>query len=214
MRHKWIIACMSLTLCAPLGVLASYAPRPWPSLELPSRDFKARNFVRIELPPVRIVEADLTTDLDAAVMLREAIEATELPATEDGSKLAIAPDPVALTPAEQDRLANVQPTGRPDGLLEVSFDLSQPDMLGDSSLDVRKVVRFNGMDAGRATIRVGAGSALFIASEDLRSLLSAAERVDIANRLAERPFVGFDEVRQAGLNLQYDAASDRILISG
>jgi hypothetical protein len=64
---------------------------------------------------------------------------------------------------------------------------------------------------------VGAGSALNMASEDLRTLLSAAKRVDLVESLAagaQQPFVGFDEVRQKGLNLRYDAVSDRILISG
>ena len=100
--------------------------------------------------------------------------------------------------------------------MDVSFDLAQPRISDRAALEVRKGVRFNGADAGQATIRVGTGSALFIASDDLRALLSAARRVDLADRLtsgAERPFVGFDEIRQAGVNLRYDAASDQIVIS-
>jgi hypothetical protein len=73
------------------------------------------------------------------------------------------------------------------------------------------------MDAGPATILIGGGSALSISREDLRTLLSAARRADLVETLAtgeNQPFVRFDEVRRAGLNLRYDAAADRILISG
>ena len=153
------------------------------------------------------------------VLLRDSAESSELQEViEAGSQMAFGIDSTGQMAApEQNQAAQIPPASRPADLLEVSFDLSRPDMVDRSSLDVRKGVRFNGAEAGQATIRVGAGSALFIASEDLRTLLSAASRVDLADRLAsgaEQPFLGFDEVREKGLNLRYDAASDRILISG
>jgi len=163
---------------------------------------------------VRIDDADLSADLAAAAILPEALESTEPKA----AGAATAGETTSRTLSlQQFGTPRPSPANKSDGLLDVSFDLSRPDLLDRSSLDVRKAVRFNGADAGQATIRVGAGSLLFIASEDLRRLLSAAERVDLADRLAaasHRPFVGFDEIRRTGLNLRYDAASDRVLISG
>lgn len=210
---------MSLTLCAPLGVLALYGPRPWPSLAMPAPARTARNFIRIELPPVKVVEAAQATDLDVSVILRDAAASTEPRANaepDQGLELAIGPAS-RVRDLEQEVPAQIPQADQPEGLLEVSFNLAEAGAADRSSLDVRKGVRFNGADAGQATIRVGSGSALYIASEDLRILLSAAKRADLADRLAavaEQPFVGFDEVRQKGLNLRYDAVSDRILISG
>lgn len=219
MNHKWIVACMSLTLCAPAGVLALYGPHPWPSLEMPAPSRTARNFIRIELPAVKVVEAAQATDLDVSVILREAAASTEPQANaepDQGLELAMAPAG-QVRDLEQDVAAQIPQADQPEGLLEVSFNLAEAGAADRSSLDVRKGVRFNGADAGQATIRVGSGSALYIASEDLRTLLSAAKRVDLVESLAageQQPFVGFDEVRQKGLNLRYDAVSDRILISG
>jgi hypothetical protein len=214
MKHKWILAGMSLTLCASVGIVAllGLAPSGILGMALPSS--MSHDHIRIELPQARIAAADLSADLEAAAILREAVESAEPLASETEPKLAIATD---SSGRDQTKEAHLSRTSRPDGLLDVTFDLSRPDILDRSSLDVRKVVRFNGADAGQATIRVGHGSALFIAREDLRSLLSGAGRVDLADKLAtgaERPFVAFDEVRQAGLNLRYDAASDRILFTG
>lgn len=218
MKRNWIVAGMSLMFCALLGVLTIYGALPRISLEMPGSAPTAPGYVRVELPPVQIVKADLATDLDAAVILREELASAERPATAADPEIAVAAAVAVRSQAsEPDQAARLSPTSKSDGLLEVSFDLSQPDVLDRSSLDVRKFVRVNGADAGQATVRVGAGSALYIASEDLRTLLSAASRVDLAERLAsgaEQPFLGFDEVRDRGLNLRYDAASDSILISG
>jgi hypothetical protein len=217
--RKWIVACTALTLCAPAGVLSLNSAHQWASSGTAPHDWKARNYIRIALPPVQIIEAELSTDRDAAVILRDSAELSEpQEMAEAGSQIAFGIDPTGQTAVlEQNQAAPIPSAGRSAGFLEVSFDLSRPDMVDRSSLDVRKSVKINGAEAGQATIRVGAGSALFIASEDLRTLLSTASRVDLADRLAsgaEQPFLGFDEVRERGLSLRYDAASDRILISG
>ena len=219
MNHKWIVACMSLTLCAPLGVLALYGPRPWPSFEMPPPVRTVRNFIRIELPPVKVIEAAQTADVDVSGILRDAAASTEPRAIADpDQRLELAMGATGQARDLRRKVpAQVPQADQPNGLLEVSFNLAEAGAMDRSSVDVRKGVRFNGADAGQATIRVGSGSALYIASEDLRILLSAARRADLADRLAagaQQPFVGFDEVRQKGLNLRYDAVSDRILISG
>jgi hypothetical protein len=212
-KQKWIVAGLSLTLCAPAVVLAFFGLAPSGILGLALPFPMSRDTIRIELPPVQMATADLSADLQAAV-LREALDSSVPSASEIEPSLAVATD---ASGREQGMAAKPWLASGSDGLLDVTFDLSQTDMLDGSSLDVRKVARFNGADAGQITIRVGAGSALFVASEDLRSLLLEAGRVDLANKLAtgsERPFVGFEEVRRAGLNLRYDATSDRILFTG
>ena len=219
MNRKRLVACMALTLCAPAGVLALYGPHPRPSLDIPAWASNTRNYIRIELPPVQIAGADQSTGFDVAAIGQDSAVIIQSVAIEN-ERLELAPGIGSQDQTQVRAQVLSTPVLRPaaaDGLMAVSFDLAQPRISNSASLDVRKGVKFNGADAGEATIRVGAGSALFIASEDLRALLSAARRVDLADRLTsetERPFVGFDEIRQEGLNLRYDAASDQIVISG
>jgi hypothetical protein len=219
MNRKRVVACMALTLCAPVGVLALYGPHPWPSLNIQASASNSQNYIRIELPPVQIIGLDQSTGFDVAAVGQHSAVAIQPGAIGD-ELLQLAPGIEAQdqtrAPAQVRSAPILRPTAA-DGLMDVSFDLAQPRISDRAALEVRKGVRFNGADAGQATIRVGTGSAVFIAIEDLRALLSAARRVDLADRLTsgtERPFVGFDEIRQAGVNLRYDAASDQIVISG
>lgn len=211
-KRNWIVAGMSLTLCA-VGALAIIGDHPQSYLKVPWTAPRPREYVRIELPPVEVATADLSADIEAATLLREAFRSSESPATGGEPGFATAD----ASSSEQGQTGPPSRAQVPVGLLDVRFDLSRPDLADRDSLDFRKGVRFNGADAGQVTIRVGAGSALFIASDDLRILLSEVERTDVVDRLAassDRLFFGFDEVRQAGLSLKYDAASDRILITG
>ncbi len=219
MRRKWIAASLTLTLCAAAGAYALRDTGPWTFLAAPSP--RADGHIRIELPAVRIIEPAQLTSRDTAVILRETAEGDEqAPAdaatsAEPGVTADFADRTQASDLSQQS--PQVAAAEDPNGLLDVNFDLNAPGRLGGAALDIRKDVRFNGTDAGKATIRVGNGSALFIARDDLRTLLVAAERTDLAENLsdsADGSFVGFDEVRQNGLNLRYDPLSDRILISG
>ena len=218
MTRKTVVTCVMLTLCTSAGAAALYASSRWSSLEMPTLAWQS-NYVRIELPAVEVVDADKFTELDIAILSGEAVDGTAPQAAlESGSHVGDDAAPAVETLShEAVRVAQTAEETRLDGLLAVSFNLAQADVSDRAPLELRKGVRFNGADAGQATIRVGTGSALFIASEDLRTLLSGAQRVDLVERLAAdagQAFVGFDEVRQQGLNLRYDAAADQILISG
>lgn len=217
-NRKPIVACLTLILFTAAGGVFVYARYPLPLRHAQVPVGKEAEYVRIELPPIEVVEADQLTDRDSAVLLTEAAKTAEAPE-------AAAPEPelVATTDEDAATLDDI-PSERPApaatgqaGVIAVSFDLAQAKDASSATLELRKGVRFNGAELGQATIRVGNGASLFIASADLRTLLSAAQRADLAERLsasAEQPFVGFDEVRQQGLNLRYDAAADQILISG
>jgi hypothetical protein len=208
-----------LTLGTAACILALPVTRPWPSSHTRWAPWLDGEYVRIELRPVQFVESGQATDGEAAAKLRKAGNENEFevpPERAPGFEPAAGPiEPMPAVeqgPSVQGRRPTVL-----DGLLPVSFNLSDPDEPDRSSIQVRKNVRFNGMDAGPATILIGGGSALSISREDLRMLLSAARRADLVETLAtgeNQPFVRFDEVRRAGLNLRYDAAADRILISG
>lgn len=94
----------------------------------------------------------------------------------------------------------------------LEFDLANE---GGSPVELRKPVRLNGADAGSATIRVGADSALAISAGELSMLLARAGRGDLSrqiNGLGEG-YVGFEELRRLGIDLRYDAAADRIAIA-
>ena len=217
MNRHWCVACLELTPCIAAGALGLYAAQAGAFAGIGSPS-SGGYYVRIELPPVQIADAKHLTDLEGEVRLRESL-ATEAQATpQPALPIALAASPTdqiqASAQGSRTALPQVRATG---GLMDVSFDLSQPGGSDRSAIELRKGVRFNGRDAGQATIRVGAGSSLFIASDDLRTLLSAAQRADLVDGLssgAEKPFVGFDEVRRKGLSLRYDAASDQIVISG
>lgn len=105
------------------------------------------------------------------------------------------------------------------GLTAVRFNLADPyapsgDGQASGPIELTKGVRVNGAEAGNATIRVTDGATIAIARDQLDKLLSGAGRGDLADKLASAgPFVSFDRIRQAGLNVRYDAASDRILLS-
>ena len=104
-----------------------------------------------------------------------------------------------------------------DGGLAVHFNLADPytpnnDRSGP--IELKKGVRINGADAGSATIRVTNGATIAMARIDLGKQLASAGRTDLAASMpAAGAFVTFDRIRQAGLNVRYDAASDRILLS-
>ena len=109
-----------------------------------------------------------------------------------------------------------------NGLLPLGFDLADPLRTSSNgahaaAFDVLKSVRLNGTKMGTATVRIGAGSALYISTVELGGLLEGAGRPDLAGRLEELgdtgPFVSFDQVRRQGLSVRYDAINDRILIS-
>jgi len=67
---------------------------------------------------------------------------------------------------------------------------------------------------GDAVIRVTDGATIAIARDDLGKALSGVGRDDVAKALSEGgSFVTFDRIRQAGLSVRYDAASDRIVLA-
>jgi hypothetical protein len=103
----------------------------------------------------------------------------------------------------------------------VEFDLAGSGAAGEaggSVVEVRKTVRFNGADAGSATIQVGADSTLAISADELHALLSRAGRGELAEQLGARAgaerFLGFAEMRAQGIDVRYDIESDRIVIGG
>ena len=108
----------------------------------------------------------------------------------------------------------------------VEFDLADTRAAGEgggSVVEIRKAVRFNGAEAGSATIRVGADSTLAISADELRALLARAGRGDLAERIGAEQlgarggagrFVGFAEMRAHGIDVRYDIAADRIVIGG
>ena len=99
---------------------------------------------------------------------------------------------------------------------ELEFDLAGgPDEGGGSAVDLRKVVRIDGVDAGSATVRVSAGSTLSIRAAELRALLERAGQDTIAAQIGAGAgeFVEFDELRRLGIEVRYDAVADRVAIA-
>jgi hypothetical protein len=206
-KRKWGFALSIFTLVGAGGALAFYVADPWTGLERRWNAARSPSFVRIELPPARLSDSFPLADLEQTT-----------PAPESGAKSperSDLPSPAsARNSKNDDSVVPVRGNGW-GGLLALDFDLADQSTADRSPVEFRKSISFNGNDAGQATIRVGAGSTLFIASEDLRDLLARAQRSDLAERLSygSQSFVGFDEIRQSGLSLRYDAVSDRLLLS-
>jgi hypothetical protein len=103
----------------------------------------------------------------------------------------------------------------------VEFDLADAGAAAEPSasvVEIRKAVRFNGAEAGSATIRVDPDSTLAIAAGELGELLARAGRGELAEQLGARDgagrFLGFTEMRAQGIDVRYDVTADRIVIVG
>lgn len=107
----------------------------------------------------------------------------------------------------------------PVDLARVKFDLSDPYAWaeeGGSAIEVRKGLRVNGVDIGPAAIRVGTDSTLSIARGKLNEALGRFGRNDVAQKLggpSSGGFVSFDEIRRRGVEVRFDAASDRVVLA-
>lgn len=176
--------------------------------------------IRIQLSPVQGAVGSGTT-----VALPSAQDAAAKPADFDSS-MATETTQIETTgtvaSALEQRSGDMNSSSSPNRLLAINFNLSDPlaisdDRDGNAVFEATKNIRLNGADAGRTTIRVTSGSALFIARNELSDLLEAAGRKDLSAGLAEigspGRFVSFDEMRKLGLGVRYDPVSDRILVS-
>lgn len=107
----------------------------------------------------------------------------------------------------------------PGDLVRVKFDLSGSYASageGGSAIEVRKELRVNGVDLGPAAIRVSEDSTLSIARDKLNEVLGRLGRNDVARQLGgsrSAGFVSFDEIRRRGVEVRYDAPSDRVVLA-
>jgi hypothetical protein len=173
--------------------------------------------VRLELPPARgMTRANLaTTELTETSLLATLTDIENVEQEATSNDLAADTLPLAGQANE------TAPAGRRNsGLLAIDFNLADPSSAttGDDSsgpIEARKGVRLDGVDVGTTAIRITSGSALFIARDDLRGLLSASGRIDLSERIASgsAAFVSFDEIRRLGFGVRYDPITDRILVS-
>ena len=173
--------------------------------------------IRFALPPdKRTVSAQLLT------LQADPAPSTEAAAPDPGSEAEVAGPSIdrhvfanAFADVDGTPVEHAKPIGQ--GVLAVRFDLADPYTPtndGTGPIELRKGVRINGADAGSATIRVTDGATIAIARTDLGKMLTSAGRTDLAQGLpVAGSFVTFDRIRQAGVNVRYDAASDRILLS-
>jgi len=185
---------------------------------LPTRLSGAGGYpVRIALPPspadiVPLVPEELEEQVAEGPQAGEAAEEL-LPDADDETSLAAAQTEEALTGTAAQRGV----------LLSLKYDLSDPSTLNEDNaaaaeVEIAKQVRVNGTDVGQATIRVTSGSTLLIARDEVVSLLETAGQTEMAKALtaeaaASGRFVSFEELRQRGMEVRYDAATDRIALS-
>jgi hypothetical protein len=87
---------------------------------------------------------------------------------------------------------------------------------GASAIYIRKALRINGVDSGYAHIRVSTSSSLSISTDELSKALAAAGRSDAATHIGYRSgpgeFIGLEDLRRQGIDVRFDARTDRILL--
>lgn len=116
-----------------------------------------------------------------------------------------------------------RPEPKPGEILAVDYDLAELKPVkaevdpADGSLTVQKALYVNGVSAGAATIRIESGAQILIATSSVAKALG-----DRANNLPRRisgalasgsGFIPFYELRSAGIQVEYDAARDRVSLS-
>ena len=177
------------------SILEGYGRAPYPvRIELPPVTHSVLYNLRDEIPPETITDEEVAEPTQQEQLAAATVAvAGGLPAAQAGSETAAAP-------------------GR---LLAVNFDLANPASADNAVVDARKNVRVDGIEAGSAAIRVTSGSALFIARDDFRNLLTSSGHRDLAARVTggSAQFVSFDEIRRLGFGVRYDPVTDRILVS-
>lgn len=116
-----------------------------------------------------------------------------------------------------------RPEPRPGEILAVNYDLAELTPVkadvdpSDGSLTVQKPLFVNGVSAGAATIRIESGAQILIATSSVAKALG--DRADalprrISGALAKGSgFIPFYELRSAGIQVEYDAARDRVSLS-
>ena len=116
-----------------------------------------------------------------------------------------------------------KPEPKPGEFLAVDYNLAELKPVkadvdpSDGSLTVQKPLFVNGVSAGAATIRIESGAQILIATSSVAKALG-----DRANALPRRisgalaggsGFIPFYELRSAGIQVEYDAARDRVTLS-
>lgn len=128
---------------------------------------------------------------------------SRIPDLKPGEVLAVDYDLAKLTPVEAPGAAPA--SGKP------RFNAQ------DGSLTVSKPLLVNGQSRGNATIRIEEGAQIFIATASVADALgdrAGALPSRISNALATRSgFIPFNELRGAGIAVEYDPVKDRVSLS-
>ena len=178
--------------------------------------------LRIELSSVPLVEPGFSLTGSTRIAVPAALS-VPLPGPKPTVAVGSAniASPVALPPAPAiAAVAAAMPSAGRNRLVPIHFDLADPyeQSGGGSEIEVRKVVRIDGSDAGTADIRVNANSTLSISRDTLTTLLAHAGRGDLATKLGnargqDGKYVSFSEMRDQGIDVHYDPSTDRISVS-
>lgn len=192
--------------------------------------------IRIDLAEVEQITArnSLTVHGELTAGPQPALAQAEDPLAPASDPLAQAGDPLAQNPALPSLVAGAEdgsstsfpsppadlgvgssPSARigsagpiPVGVIALDYDLAGGPRSA-STLQVRKDVQHDGQLVGRVEIRIDNNSAIYVARTDLLRVIPSAQ--DQARALQDE-FVGLIELREAGINLRYDAANDRLVL--
>jgi hypothetical protein len=176
--------------------------------------------LRIALPEVKPTIALVLARDSAAIEEAQSEAEDELDAEAANLPLAV-PSGETLAGA-QARPSAVGSKARDNVLLDLDYDLSNSSgaFISDSAtgdVEVAKRVRVDGTDLGQATIRVTSDATLLIARDEIVALLESTGHADMARTMtAGAPngrFISFEELRQRGINVHYDAAADHLALS-
>lgn len=183
--------------------------------------------VRLQLPEVRpagdealgrLIEQDAAASPAASAADRD--QSPGLDARQDGRRNALAFN-------QAFRNLEPRPALRPGEFLSVRYDLATLDPTaakgtqaagdGGRGLVVTKPLFVDGVSAGAATIRIEEGARILIATQSVATALGSRAQ-DLPRRIsgalaAGSGYIPFQELRGAGIAVEYDPVTDRVSLS-
>ncbi len=160
--------------------------------------------VEIALPVLRSAPAESITSEPGREPAGSSIAPQGLSNGADQPVSARELQPATRSAQGQDLAAPLDQTG----LLRTDFDLG--DTKGEMrAIEIRKPIHLDGRAIGVASLSIDRHSRLRVSSEDLGKLLPAELYARVETKASH---IGFDELRDAGLDVRYDPLADAIQI--
>jgi hypothetical protein len=97
-------------------------------------------------------------------------------------------------------------------LLRLNYSID-PDQKDRQTLDVSKTVQVNGVEKGKAGLRISADATISIRSRDVIALSKEGLRAADLALLERSEYMSFADLRAIGVAVRYDAVGDKLIMA-